>query len=180
MSEGIVWLVESLESRCLLSAAHHVSGKTMAAPLAPPDITQPASPSVKRRHHVAAATPFAVSGGLAGVWTGGQNSLDNSWQGSVSLSVFAGSAGYYAVLKFDRPGGGSVSMQSQFVLQPDGQFSFQVLTPKMMVRFTGTIFNHGTRTSSVPTMNGTFQYWDKQGTYKGAFAMTAQHDLPLG
>src|SRR3954469_3962322 len=161
MSKGIAWRVESLEPRCLLSAGHHVSGKTLAARSAPPAITQPLSPPVKRRHHTIAAAPFEVPGGLAGVWSGGQNSLDNSWTGSVSLTVFAGSAGYYAVLQFDRPGGGTVSVQSQFMLQSDGLFSFQVLTPKMLVRFSGTIFNHSTRTSSVSTMNGSFQYWDK-------------------
>lgn len=176
MSQGM----ESLEPRCLLSAGHHVSGKTLAARLTPPAISQPASPAVKRRHHTTAAAPFAVPGGLAGVWSGGQNSIDNNWTGSVSLTVFAGKSGYYAVLQFDRPGAGAVSVQSQFMLQSDGQFSFQVLTPKMLVRFTGTIFNHSTRTSSVSTMNGSFQYWDKQGTFKGVFALTAQRELPLG
>jgi len=169
MSRGM----ESLEPRCLLSAGHLVSGKTLAARSAPPATAQ-------RRHHTTAAAPFEVPGGLAGVWSGGQNSIDNNWTGSVSLTVFAGKTGYYAVLQFDRPGGGTVSVQSQFMLQSDGQFSFQVLTPKMMVRFTGTIFNHSTRTSSVSTMNGGFQYWDKQGSFKGGFALTAQHELPLG
>jgi hypothetical protein len=183
MSEGIAWLFEGLEPRCLMSAGHHVSGKTLAARRAAPapsQVSKSVSPSVKRQHHAPApASTFEVAGGLAGQWSGGQNSLNNSFSGSVSLRISEGSAGYYAVLQFDRPGGERVSVQSPFMLRADGQFSLQVLTAKMMVKFTGTIYNHGTRTSSLPTMNGGFQYWDRQGTYKGAFALAAQRELPL-
>jgi len=166
------WQLESLEARQMLSAHH---SKHHAPPLPPPLVIQAPAHSAKRRHAVAAPSAvFQVAGGIAGLWTGGQSG-DNGFQGTLSLSVFQNKAGEcYAILTFASPNGQTGQLQSQFVVKSDGQFALQVVSAKMAVKFTGNIFNHDTRTSSIPTMNGTLQYWDKTGTFKSQFVISPQ------
>jgi hypothetical protein len=122
-----------------------------------------------------------VAGGLPGIWSGGQSSQDEDFSGAVSLTVFQNKAGeYYALLRFDRPGGESIQLQSQFSFHADGQFSLQVITARIAVKFSGTVFNHATRTSIVPTMNGTLQYWDRSGSFKSDFVLLSQNSQQLG
>jgi hypothetical protein len=182
MFERCSCLVESLEPRCLLSAHHAVSGKTLAAGAAALTPAPPAV-SVKRHHHAPAASApsFEVAGGLPGIWSGGQSTADENFSGEVSLTVFQNKAGeYYALLRFDRPGGEFIQLQSQFSFHADGQFSLQIITARMAVKFSGTIFNHATRTSILPTMNGSLQYWDRIGNFKSDFVLSSQNSLHLG
>lgn len=182
MSERCSCLVESLEPRCLLSGHHAVSGKTLAARATALTPAVPAV-SIKHRHHAPTASVpgFEVAGGLPGIWSGGQSTADQSFSGEMSLTVFQNKAGeYYAVLKFERPGSEWIQLQSQFTFLPDGQFSLQIISARMAVKFSGTVFNHVTRTSIIPTMNGTLQYWDRGGNFKSDFVLSSQHSQSLG
>ena len=162
------WLVEALEARRMLS--HHSSA--VAAPISDSQ-TQTPVVSVKRRHRAAAPAVFQVAGGLGGAWSGAQQTPGSSPAGTVSLNVYLyGTAQSYAILTFTRPGGQVVTIQSQFIVSADGHFSLQAISGKMALKFSGTIFNHMTRTSQVATMNGTLQYWDRHGMYKSDVVIT--------
>lgn len=186
MPPRLVCVVESLEPRHLMSTAHGLHGKHQVAPLPTPVVTPAPAlvvASAKRGHHATAApaATFLVAGGLPGVWSGGQSSIDNKFEGTISVTVFQGSSGgTYAILKFNRPSGELVTVQSQFTFYPDGRFLLLAITPRMAMKFTGMIFNHGTRTSPLPTMNGSMQYWDRNGTYRADFAVSPEKDLQLG
>jgi hypothetical protein len=68
-------------------------------------------------------------------------------------------------------------VQSQFNVTSDGRFSLQVLTPRLALKFSGTIYNHQTRTTPFPTMNGTLQFWDRAGNFKADFVLSPQSQL---
>lgn len=177
MTYSPYWNMEHLEPRQMLSAKHgHHHGKTAVAPLSTPVIAAAPAPASVKRRHAAAAAVFPVEGGLLGTWSGGLSGTGNFF-GEISLTVYQGSEGMYAVLRLDRPGGAAIVVQSQFRVASDGTFSLAVLTPKLALRFSGTIFNHQTRTSPLPTMNGSVQYWDRGGNFKGDFVLSPQRQL---
>ncbi len=135
----------------------------------------PAAPRVRR----AATGPgaFDVRGGLLGRWSGNQYQVSNTFAGQIALEVFQNRAGdTFALLKFNRPDGQTILIQSQFTVYPDGHFTFISLTPNQFIRFEGTISNHDVYPSSYATMSGTLQLWTRQGTYKASFSMILQSD----
>jgi hypothetical protein len=182
----VIPLIERLEPRQLLSSSIPFPLQQWFAP-APPyppvSVVGPtAPPSGKHHHHhhhTAASTPaaapapaFAVRGGLLGVWTGQQSPDGDDFDGHLSISVQqSADGGNFAFVKFDRPDGQIILVQSTFTLGSDGQVSFKILTPKIALQFEGTINNHTADDRGYATMDGSVVYWTRAGMFKTNFSI---------
>ncbi|MDB5320271.1 MAG: hypothetical protein JWN40_1902 [Phycisphaerales bacterium] len=172
-------LMEGLESRqlmstvltsgglCLPPGRPSTPGQTQPPPPPPPTPTPPATVP-KHRHHRAAAGAqplVALVPLLLGNWS--TDSLEVTVSQSRTGELFA-KASFTGAIPFQ----GSAQLT---YTSATGQFALFVVSPKLVVKFSGTLV---TTNRETPEFQGLLQSYTRRGAFKGSFTLQ-KTELPV-
>ena len=161
--------MEGLESRRLMSASFATGGLCLIPPpvRAPVPAPTPApTPTPARHHHHrthATAPPPTPVGNWAGVHVT-NDSVDASLHVQVSQ---AKNGDLYAKVAFT----GVTSFQGMAQLtysRKTGQYTLWVMSPKLVVKFSGTLVNDNPNS---PEFRGSLEAYTRKGAFKGQFTL---------
>jgi hypothetical protein len=150
--------MEGLESRRLMTATFATGGLCLIPP--PTHIPTPAPIPVHHHHHrTRAAAPSLTP---VGDWAA--TSIDATLQVRVSQ---AGNGDLFAKVAFT----GATSFQGSAQLTPSsttGQFTMWVVSPRLVVKFSGTLESAG---RDAPEFHGSLETYRRKGAFKGQFVL---------
>ena len=157
--------MEGLESRRFLSATFATGGLCLIPPPihapTPPPIPAPTTPRHHHRRHAAATSPSPL-----GNWATADASL------SVQVSQ-ARNGDLFAKVAFT--GGTSFQGSAQLTYsKATGQYTMWVMSPKLVVKFSGTLVISDRDT---PEFHGSLETYTRKGAFKGQFVLQ-KSDFP--
>ena len=154
--------MERLEPRGFFSVTLVTGGLC----LIPPPVHAPTPAPVPAPRHQHHRTPASASPSLVGNWATGDTSLQVQVSQSRSGDLFA---------KVAFTGGTSFQGSAQLTYsKATGQYTMWVMSPKLVVKFSGTlvISDRGT-----PEFHGSLETYTRKGAFKGQFVLQ-KSDFP--